>query len=153
MLNPDYRDILSAFSAEKVEFLLVGAYALAAHGAPRATGDLDLWVRPSTENSRRTWRALVVFGAPLENLTQTDLLTPGTVIQIGREPRRIDLLTAIDGVEFDEAWDARNEIQVDGMTISVIGRDEFLRNKRASGRLKDLADVERLENFDGSESR
>lgn len=90
MLNPDYRDILSTFSAERVEFLLVGAYALAAHGAPRATGDLDLWIRPSIENARRTWRALVVFGAPLENLTESDLSTPGTVIQIGREPVRSD---------------------------------------------------------------
>ena len=151
MLNPDYRDILSAFSAEKVEFLLVGAYALAAHGAPRATGDLDLWICPSAENARRTWRALVVFGAPLENLTESDLSTPGTVIQIGREPRRIDLLTTIDGVGFDEAWGARTRIQVDGMTIPVIGRDEFLRNKRATDRHKDLADVERLEAGDAAD--
>lgn len=148
MLNPDYRDILSAFNAERVEFLLVGAYALASHGAPRATGDLDLWVRPSTDNAQRAWQALVRFGAPLEGLQLTDLSTPGTVIQIGREPRRIDLLTAIDGVEFDEAWSAKKEIQVDGMTIPVIGRDEFLRNKRATGRLKDLADAERLEGGD-----
>ena len=145
MLNPDYRDILSAFNAERVEFLLIGAYALAAHGAPRATGDLDLWIRPSTDNAQRAWRALVRFGAPLEGLQQTDLSTPGTVVQIGREPRRIDLLTTIDGVGFDEAWGAKKEIQVDGMTIPVIGRDEFLRNKRATGRHKDLADVERLE--------
>lgn len=151
MLNPDYRDILSAFSDEKVEFLLVGAYALAAHGAPRATGDLDLWVRPSTDNAQRAWRALVRFGAPLEGLQLTDLSTPGTVIQIGREPRRIDLLTAIDGVGFDEAWGAKKEIQVDGMPIPVIGRDEFLRNKRATGKLKDLADAERLEVGDDTE--
>lgn len=145
MLNPDYRDILSAFFAEKVEFLLVGAYALAAHGAPRATGDLDLWVRPSAENARRTWRALVAFGAPLVNLAERDLSTPGTVIQIGREPCRIDLLTAIDGVSFDEAWPAKREFLVDGMAIPVIGREDFLRNKHATGRLKDLADAQRLE--------
>jgi predicted nucleotidyltransferase len=151
MLNPDYRDILSAFNAESVEFLLVGAYALAAHGAPRATGDLDLWIRPSTDNAQRAWRALVRFGAPLEGLQQTDFSTPGTVIQIGREPRRIDLLTTIDGVGFDEAWGAKREIQVDGMTIPVIGRDEFLRNKRATGRHKDLADVERLEAGGGAD--
>jgi len=151
MLNPDYRDILSAFNAERVEFLLVGAYALAAHGAPRATGDLDLWIRPSTDNAQKAWRALVRFGAPLEGLQQTDLSTPGTVIQIGREPRRIDLLTTIDGVGFDEAWGAKKEIQVDGMTIPVIGRDEFLRNKRATGRHKDLADVERLEAGDDAD--
>ena len=151
MLNPDYRDILSAFIAEKVEFLLVDAYALAAHGSPRATGDLDLWIHPSAENARRTWRALAVFGAPLENLTESDLSTPGTVIQIGREPRRIDLLTTIDGIGFEEAWSARTRIQVDGVTILVIGRDEFLRNKRATGRHKDLADVERLEAGDNSD--
>jgi len=151
MLNPDYRDILSAFIAEKVEFLLVGAYALAAHGSPRATGDLDLWIHPSAENARRTWRALVVFGAPLENLTESDLSTAGTVIQIGREPRRIDLLTTIDGVGFDEAWSARAKIQVDGMTIPVIGRNEFLKNKRTTGRHKDLADVERLEAGDNAD--
>jgi hypothetical protein len=133
MLNPDYRDILSAFSAERVEFLLVGAYALAAHGSPRATGDLDRWIRPSAENARRTRRALGVFGAPLENLAESDFSTPGTVIQIGREPRRIDLLPAIDGVGFDEAWATKKDIQVDGMTIPVIGRNEFLRNKRATG--------------------
>jgi len=151
MLNQDYRDILSAFNAERVEFLLVGAYALAAHGAPRATGDLDLWVRPSTENAQRAWRALVRFGAPLENLQPADLSTPGTVIQIGREPRRIDLLTTIDGVEFDQAWNVKMEIKIDGMTIPVIGRDEFLRNKRATGRLKDLADAERLEARESAE--
>lgn len=145
MLNPDYRDILSAFNDERVEFLLVGAYALAVHGAPRATGDLDLWIRPSEENARRTWRALVRFGAPLEELRETDLTTPGTVIQLGREPRRIDLLTTIDGITFDEAWASRKEVVVDVLAIPVIGRDEFLRNKRATGRLKDLADAERLE--------
>lgn len=148
MLNPDYRDILSALFAEKVEFLLVGAYALAAHGAPRATGDLDLWIRPSPENARRTWRALVAFGAPLKNLAESDLLTPDTVIQLGREPCRIDLLTAIDGVAFGEAWPAKKEFLVDGMAIPVISREDFLRNKRATGRLKDLADAERLESSD-----
>lgn len=150
MLNPDYRDILSAFFAEKVEFLLVGAYALAAHGAPRATGDLDLWIRPSAENARRTRRALIVFGAPLGNLAESDLSTPGTVIQIGREPRRIDLLTAIDGVSFDAAWPAKREFPVDGMAIPVISREDFLRNKRTTGRLKDLADAERLESAETS---
>jgi predicted nucleotidyltransferase len=95
----------------------------------------------------------VRFGAPLEGLQQTDLSTPGTVIQIGREPRRIDLLTTIDSVEFDKAWAAKKDIQVDGMTIPVIGRNEFLRNKRATGRLKDLADVERLESGDAADPR
>src|SRR5687768_14396921 len=103
MLNPDFRDMLFALSAEKVEFLVVGAYALAAHGHPRATGDLDLWARPSAENAHKLLRALAAFGAPLESIREADLTTPGNVLQVGVEPRRIDLLTAIDGVEFDDA--------------------------------------------------
>lgn len=97
MLNPDYRDMLSAFCEERVEFLLVGAYAVAAHGFPRATGDMDLWIRPTVENARRSWRALARFGAPLDNVTEEDLRTPGIVLQIGVAPRRIDVMTAIDG--------------------------------------------------------
>ena len=145
MLNPDYRDMLSALSAECAEYLIVGAYALAAHGHPRATGDLDIWVRPTLENARRVWRALVAFGAPLRDLTEEDLCAPGTAFQIGVAPCRIDLLTSIDGVTFEDAWASRKEIEVEGVRLSVIGRDEFIRNKRATGRPQDLADVARLE--------
>jgi hypothetical protein len=144
MLNPDYRDILSAFAAERVEYLLVGAYALAAHGAPRATGDLDLWIRPTSENAHRAWLALVRFGAPLQDVQERDLASPEMVFQVGTAPRRIDLLTAIDGVTFDEAWRGHIEIVVDGLTIPVIGRSEYLKNKRATGRTRDLADIEAL---------
>ena len=144
MLNPDYHDILSAFNAGQVEYLLVGAYALAAHGAPRATGDIDLWIRPLPENARRAWLALAGFGAPLEQVRESDLATPGMVVQIGTAPRRIDILTAIDGVALDEAWQGRVEVVVDGLTIPVIGRDDYLRNKRATGRLRDQADIEAL---------
>lgn len=144
MLNPDYRDILSAFNAERVEYLLVGAYALAAHGAPRATRDIDLWIRPTPENARRVWQALARFGAPLERIHEADLTTPGMVVQIGNEPRRIDLITEIDGVTFEEAWRAHIEVVVDGLGIPVISRDDYLKNKRATGRLKDQADIEAL---------
>lgn len=120
MLNLDYRDILSAFNAERVEYLLVGAYALAAHGAPRATRDIDLWIRPAPENAQRVWQALARFGAPLERIHESDLATPGMVIQIGNEPRRIDVITAIDGVSFEEAWPAHIEVVVDGLPIPVI---------------------------------
>ena len=147
-MNPDFRDILSEFVAASVEFLVVGAYALAAHGMPRATGDIDLWVRPTPENAEKVMEALRRFGAPLDQITVEDLATPGNVFQLGVAPRRIDILTRIEAVEFDDAWDARLTTEVEGQTISVLGREEFLRNKRALGRPKDLADVAWLEGED-----
>lgn len=145
MLNPDFRDMLSAFAAEDVEFLVVGAYALAAHGVPRATGDLDLWIRPATENADRVLRALREFGAPTTELTREDLVSPDVVFQIGVEPRRIDILTSIDGVEFDAAWADRERIEVDDLELPVLGRRDLITNKRALSRPQDLADVARLE--------
>ncbi len=144
-MNPDFLDILSAFSEERVEFLVVGAYALAVHGLPRATGDIDLWVGPTRDNARRVRAALVRFGAPIGNLAEQDLVTRGTVFQIGVAPRRIDVLTSIDGVEFDGAWAARTITRVGGVDIPVIGRAELIRNKKATGRAKDLADAAWLE--------
>ena len=145
MLNPDFKDMLSALSEAEVEFLLVGAYALAAHGFPRATGDLDLWVQPTPENAKRVWTALNAFGAPLSKLNIDDFLTPDIVYQIGVAPRRIDILTSISGVTFEEAWTNRITLKIDGLNVPVIGRNELLINKRATGRTKDLADVESLE--------
>ena len=145
MLNPDFRDMLSELSAQQAEFLVVGAYALAGHGLPRATGDIDIWIRPTRDNAERVWRALVAFGAPLETLTLEDLTTPGVFFQIGVPPRRIDILTAIDGVKFEEAWQTRLECLIDGIGLSVLGRDALIRNKRAAGRPKDLADLVWLE--------
>src|SRR5262245_61334334 len=103
MLNPDFRDILSAFAEHEVDYMVVGAYALAYHGLPRATGDIDLWVRCSPENAERVWAALGAFGAPLGQISKDDLHTEGIVLQIGVAPRRIDVLTSIDGVSYDEA--------------------------------------------------
>jgi hypothetical protein len=145
LLNPDFRDMLSALCEENAEFLLVGAYALAAHGLPRATGDMDIWIRRSDENAQRVWRALQRFGAPLARLTIEDLKTPDLVFQIGVAPRRIDILTSIDGVEFDEAWPHRKIIALEGLAFAVIGRPHLIRNKRAVGRPQDLADVAWLE--------
>jgi hypothetical protein len=145
LLNPDFRDILSGFCEEKVEFLLVGAYALAVHGLPRATGDIDLWIRCSGENARRVARALVIFGAPSSSIGEEELETPGTVLQIGVVPRRIDILTSIDGVDFDDAWRDRMEVDVEGIKVPVIGRRHLVQNKKAVGRPQDLADVARLE--------
>jgi hypothetical protein len=145
LLNNDFRDILSAFYEEKVEFMLVGAYALAAHGLPRATGDIDLWIKSSNENAERVWRALEKFGAPLSELTKGDLTSPGTIIQLGVAPRRIDILTEITGVEFAEAEPDRLMVSIEGIEIPVIGRTHLIQNKKAVGRPQDDADVARLE--------
>ena len=144
-MNPDFLDMLSAFSGEGAEYLLVGAYALAVHGVPRATGDMDLWVRPGPENARRVLAALALFGAPLADLTERDLVTPGTLFQVGIAPRRIDILTAIDGVEFEEAWADRHVTRVGNLDVPVISRRHLIRNKKTVGRPQDLADAARLE--------
>ena len=144
MINQDFSDMLSALSEEGVEYLLVGAYALAVHGHPRATGDIDIWVRPTPENAGRVLRAVARFGAPLRDLSAADLSTPGTVFQIGVPPRRIDLMTSIDAVEFDAAWTGRLQARVGDRDVPVIGKSDLVRNKRATGRMKDRADLEAL---------
>jgi len=137
--------MLLALSDAKIDFLLVGAYAVAAHGHPRATGDLDLWVRPDTETAPKVYRVLADFGAPLHDLTIDDLSKPGMVFQIGVEPSRIDILTAITGVEFNHAWTNRLSIELYGIELCVIGRTDLIVNKRACGRPKDIADAETLD--------
>lgn len=146
-LNPDFRDMLSALSAEGVEFL-IGAYVVGAHARPRATGDLDIWVRPTRENARRVLRALKRFGAPLFDLTEEDLVCEETVFQIGIPPQRIDILTGITGVDFESAWNRRMGVSVDGVRLEFIGRADLIANKRATGRPKDLADLAYLEEQD-----
>jgi hypothetical protein len=145
-LNEDFRDLLVLLVDAAVDFVIVGAYALAFHGAPRASGDIDVFVRPTPENARRLVSALSRFGAPLATagVTAADLSQPGTVYQIGLPPRRIDLMTAITGVTFDEAWASRISAEVDGRAVSFIGRAALLKNKEATGRPKDAADVARL---------
>lgn len=147
-MNSDFRDLLSAFNAHGVEFLVVGAFALAAHGRVRATGDIDVWVRPSAENAPRVLKALTDFGAPLHDLTADDLSRPGLVFQIGIAPLRIDILTGIDGVEFAEAWSSRVGTKIAGQEIGVLSVEHMIRNKRTAGRAQDLADLEWLENPD-----
>ncbi len=145
MLNPDFRDMLSALIDAEVDFLLVGAYAMAAHGYPRATGDIDLWVRADDATAPKVYRAIAEFGAPVEGLNVSDLSEPGIVFQIGVSPVRIDILTKIDSVSFDDAWPNRISVNWDGLEIPVIGRTDLIRNKRSTGRTKDLADAEQLE--------
>ena len=137
--------MLRALSDANIDFLLVGAYAVAADGHPRATGDLDLWVRPDSETAPRVYRVLAEFGAPLHDLTIDDLASPGMVFQIGVEPSRIDILTAISGVAFDDAWGNRMSIEIDNIKFNVIGRSDLIVNKRACGRPKDIADAETLD--------
>ena len=124
MLNPDFKEMLSCLRDEGVEFLVVGAYALAAHGFPRATGDLDIWVSSSSENAARIMRALTRFGASISNLTVDDFTASDMVVQLGIEPCRIDLLTGIDGVDFDEAWQNRIGITIDDLQIDVLSKFE-----------------------------
>lgn len=144
-MNQDFVELLRAFVDHDVEFLIVGAHALAAHGHVRATKELDVWIRAERENAARAHRALDDFGAPLANLSVEDLATPGTVFQIGVPPLRIDILTRVDGLDFESAWKNRIATIAGGVPVAVLSRDDLLRNKRASGRLQDLADIERLE--------
>lgn len=144
-MNRDFVEMLAALSEAGAEFLVVGAHAVAVHGRPRATGDLDLWVRPTADNAARVWKALAAFGAPLTKLTPADLVRPDLVFQIGLPPARIDVLTGISGVAFDEAWPRRVMVTVSGQAVAVLGREDLLRNKKAAGRPRDLADVAELE--------
>ena len=144
-MNRDFVEMLSALSAAGAEYLVVGAHAMAAHGVPRATGDLDIWVRPSAANAARVRDALARFGAPLHDLTIEDLAAPDTVFQIGLPPARIDVLTSISGVSFEAAWPRRLTVRLEGLGVPVLGREDFLRNKRAVGRPKDIADIALME--------
>ena len=143
-MNPDFLDLLRAFSAADVRFLIVGAYALALHGRPRATGDLDIWIDPTAENARRVMRALAEFGAPLGGVVEADFAAPGVTYQIGVVPGRIDILTELTGITFAEAWPDRLRRPFGDIDVDFIGRDAFIRNKKATGRPKDLGDIEGL---------
>ena len=150
-MNNDFLDLLGAFRDADVRFLLVGAHAVAAHGVLRATGDLDVWVQADAANARRVWRALATFGAPVEELgiAVEDFAAVGNVVQLGQPPRRIDVLTSIDGVDFASAWDSRIFTTIGECAVPVLSYDDVLRNKRATGRPKDIQDVAMLEQARG----
>ena len=146
-MTEDWTEVLGALAESGARFLIIGAHALAVHGVPRGTQDLDVWVDPSPDNAERVWRGLAAFGAPLEDLgiRPEDLRRRETVIQLGLAPNRIDLLTGISGVpDFDAAWTGRVERAFGGRQVPFIGRAALIENKRASGRRKDLADLEAL---------
>jgi hypothetical protein len=149
-MNRDFVEMLSELSAGGVEFLVVGAHALAAHGVPRATGDIDIWVRAAPDNADRVLSALTRFGAPLLDLRREDLTRAGTVFQIGQPPSRIDILSSISGVTFEAAWPRRILVEIDGIAVPVLARKDFIANKRAAGRPKDLSDLALLAQAAGS---
>jgi hypothetical protein len=133
--------MLSCLKEERAEFIIVGAYALAAHGFPRATGDIDIWVRNNSDNAQKVMRALVRFGAPVSNLTEQDITSSDMILQLGVEPCRIDILTSIDGVEFDEAWANKVNVKIDDMEVFILSKAELLKNKLAANRDKDQGDI------------
>lgn len=143
-MNPDFEALLEELNAAEVRYMVVGAYALALHSRPRATGDLDVWVEPTPENAARAHRALQAFGAPLGDITADDLTKPDLVYQIGVQPRRVDLLTTLSGLSFTTAWPNRVHGQFGRVACTFIGRDDLITNKRAVGRPRDLADLDDL---------
>lgn len=144
-MNPDFVALLRELSAAEARFLVVGAFAVTFHSRPRATGDLDIWVEPTSGNAARVVEALRRFGAPAGEVSVEDLVKPDLVFQIGVPPRRIDVLTSLTGVSFEEAWDGRATGRIADLECPYIGREALIRNKRALGRTRDLADLELLE--------
>lgn len=144
-LNPDFRDLFAALNEAGARYLLVGGYAVAFHAEPRFTKALDVWTEPDEINAPRVYDGLRRFGAPLHELTVADLVRVGTIFQIGVPPNRIDVITAVDGVAFAEAWPEHVETRYGDVAVTVIGRRHLIQNKRATGRPQDLLDVTLLE--------
>ena len=144
MLNKDYKEMLQLLLEEQVDFMIVGAYALGTHGYPRATGDIDIWVKPSKPNSRKVYKALARFGAPLDQIQIDDFSAEGIVFQIGVAPRRIDILTHATGLTYEKADEDKITVEIEGLKIPVISLEKFIKNKMAMGRDKDKLDVEAL---------
>jgi len=143
-LAPDFDEFFGSLTAHGVEFVIVGAYALAFHGAPRFTGDIDVFLKPTLENAQRLLDALLAFGFPAAGLRPEDVVNPSRVIQMGVEPVQIHVMSDISGVGWEEAWAGHVVARCGARDLPFIGRDAFVRNKRAAGRLKDLADIEAL---------
>lgn len=143
-VQPDFRELLALFYAHEVEYIIVGAYALAFHGAPRFTADLDILVKADSENSQRIIKALEEFGFQFSDLTSDDFQHPDKVVQLGVPPVRVDLLTSLTGVTWEEAFLGRAQGKYGDVTVFFLGREQFIANKRALGRKRDLADLEAL---------
>ena len=147
MLNEDYKEILQIFLKNRVKFLVVGAYAMAAHGYPRATGDFDIWVEASAENSKKAYKSLIDFGAYLKDIDEKTFAEKEIVFQIGVVPRRIDIITHIDGVDFNTAYETKQIIMLEDLEIPFLSKENLIKNKESTGRLKDKADADSLKNI------
>lgn len=145
MLSKDFKEFVALLKKHDAEYMIVGGYAVGVHGYPRYTGDLDIWLNPTKANAERVLRAITDFGFGSFNLTVADLTQEGNVIQLGQPPLRIDLLTTIDGVTFDACYTNRKEVTFDGLTMNFIGYHDLVTNKKATGRHRDLDDVENME--------
>jgi len=144
MLNEDYKEMLQILLSNEVKFLIVGAYALGAYGYPRATGDVDIWVDATIENSKRIYRSLSEFSVPISDITENTFAEKGIIFQIGVAPRRIDIITRIDGVIFQEAYESRENIEIEKLTIPFISKGDLIKNKQSTGREKDKLDANYL---------
>ena len=143
-VQEDFRELLELFNSRSVEYIITGAHTLAYHGAPRFTGDLDIYVRPTVDNALRITDALVQFGFGDVGLTADDFSLPGNIVQLGFPPVRIDLITSLSGISWEESEAGKEPGDYGGIPVSFLGRKQFIINKRASGRMKDLADLEAL---------
>ena len=143
-VQKDFRELLALFNGYKVEYMIVGAYALAYHGVPRFTGDIDIFVRPSHGNAQKIFTALADFGFGSLNLTVDDFQTPDFVVQLGVPPVRIDIITSLTGVSWEEADQGKRGGMYGNVPVYFLGREQYIANKRAIGRKKDLADLESL---------
>ncbi len=150
-LAPDFNEFCELLNAHHVEFVVVGAHALAFHGAPRFTGDMDILIRPTVENAQRLLLVIEEFGFPNVPLTAVQITAPGKIIEMGVPPVQIHVMSAVDGVSWDEVWTGRETATFGSNPVAFIGRDEYLRNKRAAGRAKDLADIEALRSLENDQ--
>lgn len=144
MFSQDFREFVKLLIKNKVEYLIVGGYAVSIHGYPRYTGDLDIWLNPTPENAEKILLSVNEFGFSSFRLTKEDFTKPGNVIQLGYPPLRIDLLTEIDGVTFDECYLNRKEVLIEDLMVNFIGYNDLLKNKKESGRARDIDDIENL---------
>jgi len=145
VLNPDFKEFIQSLNANHVRYLVVGGYAVALHGHPRYTKDMDVWIEPSPDNAANSVKALNQFGFGSLGLTASDFLVPDQIIQLGYPPHRIDLLSTLPGVDFETCYTARVPVEIEGVTVNFIDLENLKKNKRASGRHQDLADLENLE--------
>lgn len=144
MLNEDYKEILQILLNNNVKFLIVGAYAMGAYGYPRATGDFDIWAESSAENSKKIYKSISEFGVPLSDITEKTFAEKGIIFQIGVAPRRIDIITHIDGVIFEEAYKTKEVIEIESLQIPFLSKENLIKNKQSTGRQKDKLDADYL---------